>query len=217
MQTTQSTLTPKQAWKIIGGLSKPSKMPGYSYSIPAEECGVGSKLRKIAGSVCSKCYALKGFYVYPNSRKALRRRFESLNDPRWVEAMIVAFGHYEKGGYARIHDAGDIQSVEHLTNICKIAEALPHIKFWLPTRENRIVGQYLIKNKKGFPKNLTIRLSASMLDSAPPVSIAKAYGVQTSGVQKTGFTCPASKQGNKCLDCRMCWSKKVKNVNYKQH
>jgi hypothetical protein len=130
--------------------------------------------------------------------------------------MIVAIGHYEKSGYFRHFDSGDIQSVEHLFNLCKIAEALPHIRFWIPTKEFNIVGQYKVKYGK-FPKNLTIRLSAYMLDGAPPTAIAKAYGVQTSGVSKDGFTCPASKQDNKCGDCRFCWDKRVENVNYKQH
>ena len=31
---------------ITGTLSKPSKMPGWAYGIPAKECKVGSKLAK---------------------------------------------------------------------------------------------------------------------------------------------------------------------------
>jgi len=30
----------------VGGLSNPSKMPGFGYSLPAEKCGAGSKLRE---------------------------------------------------------------------------------------------------------------------------------------------------------------------------
>ena len=44
---------------ITGTLSKPSKMPGWSYGIPAKECNIGSKLAKIPGTVCHGCYALK--------------------------------------------------------------------------------------------------------------------------------------------------------------
>ena len=32
---------------ITGGLSKPSKMPGYAYNLPATECKVGAKLAKV--------------------------------------------------------------------------------------------------------------------------------------------------------------------------
>ena len=51
-----------EAWKLVGGLSKPGKMPGWSIGIPAKECKTGSKLRAVKGSVCEDCYALKGCY-----------------------------------------------------------------------------------------------------------------------------------------------------------
>ena len=54
----------KRALKIIGGLSKPSKMPGWAYGLPAKECKTGSKLVKVKNSVCEGCYALKGCYVF---------------------------------------------------------------------------------------------------------------------------------------------------------
>ena len=57
-----------------GGFSRPSKMPCPAYSIPASLCKVGGKLRKVEGSVCGKCYAMKGNYNYPAVRAALARR-----------------------------------------------------------------------------------------------------------------------------------------------
>lgn len=212
----ETTIKPRQALEIIGGLSKPSKMPGFGYGITAFACNVGSKLREVKDSICSKCYALKGFYRYPKAEKALIKRLECITNPQWVEAMVVAIGHYEKSGYFRWHDSGDIQSISHLENICEVAKRLPNIKFWLPTREYALIGQYKLKHG-AFPKNLCVRLSAYKINGKPPASIAKAYRVQTSGVKKTGFTCPASKQDNKCLDCRACWDRKIPNVNYKLH
>ena len=50
----------KEAQKIVGGLSKPSKMPGPAYNLPARACITGAKLVKVPGSVCAGCYALKG-------------------------------------------------------------------------------------------------------------------------------------------------------------
>ena len=49
----------KDAKEITGSLTRTSKMPGLSYSLPAWECKTGSKLRKIKGSVCASCYALR--------------------------------------------------------------------------------------------------------------------------------------------------------------
>ena len=79
----------KEARKITGGLSKPSKMPGPAYNLPACESNTGAKLVKVPGSVCAGCYAMTGRYRFPNVKAALERRLEALTDPRWVQAMVV--------------------------------------------------------------------------------------------------------------------------------
>lgn len=209
-------MTLQQAIETVGGLSKPSKMPCFSYSIPAKYCVTGSKLAKVSGSICSKCYALKGFYPTPNVKAALERRFLSLTDPNWVEAMTLTISGMEGSGYFRWHDAGDIQSIKHLEMIVQVCKNLPDIKFWLPTREYGFVSGFL-KQHGAFPDNLTVRLSAYMIEGEPPVSLAESLGLPTSGVSKTGFSCPSSKQQGKCLSCRACWNKEIENVNYKLH
>ena len=211
------TIELQKAWDAVGGLSQPSKMPCYSYSIPASKCNIGGKLRNVVNSVCNKCYAFKGFYVYPNAKNALQKRFESLTDPNWVKNMTLLIGSLESSGYFRFFDAGDIQNVTHLDNICQIAKNLPHIKFWMPTKEFAIIGTY-IKSGKKIPSNLNVRLSAYMIDGQLPLKIAKELKVTVSGVTATeNFTCPASKQNNMCLTCRLCWDKKVKSVVYSKH
>ena len=80
----------KEAKKIIVSLSKPEKMPGFAYGIPAAECKTGSKLRLIPNSVCSDCYALKNNYTrFPAIVQAQYKRLESIQNPLWVEAMAV--------------------------------------------------------------------------------------------------------------------------------
>ena len=59
-----------EAIKITHTLSCPSKMPGWSYGLPAKECKTGSKLRLVKGSTCYNCYALKGCYVFPVVKEA---------------------------------------------------------------------------------------------------------------------------------------------------
>ncbi len=205
----------KSALQLIGGLSEPSKMPCYAYNMPASKCITGSKLAKIKGSVCSQCYAFRGNYRFENVKTALMRRFRSLKNPLWVQAMTLSIRSLESSGYFRWHDSSDIQGQWHLDNICKVAKNLPDIKFWLPTREYGIVSEYLKTNT--FPENLTVRLSAYMLEGEPPIALAKRLNLTTSGVVKEGFTCPASLQGNKCLSCRACWDKSTPNVNYHKH
>ena len=205
-----------KALELIGNFSKPSKMPCQSWSIPAKKCKTGMKLRNVEGSVCSKCYALKGRYPFPNVQKALEKRFESLSNPFWEDAMVLAISETESSGFFRWHDSGDLQSVEHLEKIANIAKRLPSIRFWLPTREYSFVAEF-VKRHGNFPENLTVRLSSLMIEGKPPVTIASRFNLTTSGVSKEGFNCPSSKQDGKCLTCRACWDQTVKNVNYKIH
>lgn len=211
-----SPMKTKLAKEISHTLSNPSKMPCYGYSIPANKCITGGKLKKIVGSICAICYAGKGRYSFENVQKALRKRFDGLTNPLWVDAIVSLISNKrKKQTHFRWHDSGDIQGVWHLEKIVEVAKALPDVKFWLPTREYTFVREYL--TKKSFPDNLCVRLSAFMVDGEPPTALAKRLGLTTSGVSKEGFTCPAYKQNNFCLDCRACWDKDVDNINYKVH
>lgn len=197
-------------------LSQTSKMPCQSWSIPATLCKVGSKLAQVPGSICHGCYALKGFYRMPNVQAALGSRVAQMKSKSWVNGMIKLIGETEKSGFFRWFDSGDLQSLANLVDIVEIAKALPEIRFWLPTKEYGFVSEY--KELHGdFPDNLTVRLSAYMLDKDGPNSLAIDLGLTTSEVRSKGETCPAGKQGNKCGDCRACWSKSVQTVIYKKH
>jgi hypothetical protein len=82
-------MTTKEALQLVGGLSKPSKMPGWAYGIPAKECKTGSKLRNVKGSTCEGCYALKGCYVFKVVQDAQYRRLGSIRHPYWVEQWFT--------------------------------------------------------------------------------------------------------------------------------
>ena len=210
--------TVKEAWAEVGGLSKPSKMPSYGYSLSAFKCKVGSKLREVLNSTCANCYALKGRYIFPNVQEALDRRMDKLmNNPKWVDAMIYLILHYcTKTKVFRWHDSGDLQSVQHLINIVNIAECTPNVKHWLPTREVTIVKKY--KDLFGeFPSNLVVRISATMVNGVPHKFHEHSSTVATSNDLAIGHLCPAPKQDNKCGDCRACWDTNIKNVTYLEH
>ena len=195
----------KEAKKITGGLSAPSKMPGPAYNLPAQACITGSKLVKLPGSVCYGCYALKGRYRFKNVKDALSRRLASIMDPRWIEAMVVLI---DKEPFFRWHDSGDLQSVQHLKNIFEVCNRTPGTQHWLPTREVK----FLPLNFDATPKNLIIRLSGHKIDKA-----AASFWPWTSTVVTAGRTCPAPDQNNECKDCRACWSRDTANVAYGKH
>jgi len=199
----------KEAIAITGGLSKPSKMPGPAYNLPAAACLTGAKLVKVPGSTCSGCYALKGRYRFGNVQKALNRRLKALEDPRWIAGMITLI---QGRPVFRWHDSGDIQSAQHLKNIFEICNATPETKHWLPTREAQFIKDL---QPEVVPKNLKIVFSDHMNDQAHGVT----FWPYTSGVttKRGAVTCPAPKQDNKCLDCRKCWDRDVKRVIYGKH
>lgn len=215
-QVTTTFTRQSDAESIVGTLSKPSKMPGHAYSIQAKRCVTGQKLRHIKGTVCSKCYALKGHYPTSVVQRAMEKRFQSLKHPLWVEAIAFLID-CTTNAYFRWHDSGDLQGVWHLKNIVQVAHRLPYVHFWLPTREYGFVTRY-IEQGGTIPDNLTIRLSAQLIDGPAPESLAQRLGVQMSGVTATPeFTCPSHNQGNKCGSCRACWDKSIFNVTYKKH
>ena len=202
---------------IIGGLSKPSKMPGYSTSIPAQRCSTGAKLRNVKGSVCSGCYALKGCYVFPVVKDALENRFQCLKDPRWTAAFIALILK-KKIEFFRWHDSGDLQSVAHLRNIATVALNTPGTLHWIPTREYRIVETYIDKYGD-LPENLILRASAHMIGSEAPGRFQHSSMVLPKGETShpTASVCPAPDQGNSCEDCRSCWDETVSTVAYRYH
>ena len=198
----------KAASKITGGLSAPGKMPEGSYNLPASMCQTGAKLREIPGTPCYKCYAFKGRYNFPNTKDALTRRLESLTHPDWVEAMATLV----KGKkHFRWHDSGDLQGVQHLKNIFEVCKLTPETMHWLPTQERK----FLPLSTDSIPKNLVIRLSNAKNDTKP----GRAWDHWSTVVTKprAGHVCPAPEQGNTCGDCRACWSKDVREVQYRIH
>lgn len=228
-KTPQTPLTYQEALDIIGGLSATSKMPWFSWSISALHCHTGSKLRKIAGSTCSKCYACKGRYMFPNVKDAHERRKAGLDHPDFVKAFVTVLETaylksrktYERDGVTikenrfRWHDSGDIQSLDHLMKINKIAEQTPYIDHWLPTREYGIVKRFLDCGMT-FSPNLTVRMSAVMVGQVFP-DRPMDLPFSTVGVDDEKVSpCSAYAQEGKCLNCRMCWDKD-KDVNYPLH
>ena len=238
-----------ESQEIVGSFSNTRKMPGYSTGLSALLCGVGSKLRNIKGSVCEDCYALKGMYRMPNVKNAHAKREAGISHPRWVEAFVVMLNHHTSSAtpYFRWHDAGDIRSVEHFAKICEVCVMSPHIRHWIPTRENKIINEY-VRLGGLIPDNLCVRLSAPMVDQDPvrttdynTSTVHSDIGRSSAIANWKGKECQAyrtSKDGKimarqvyldltkedkkeydfgYCGDCRDCWNKDVPNVSYLKH
>ena len=196
----------KEAWTLVGGLSKPSKMPGWAIGIPAAECKTGNKLKLIPNSVCSGCYAEKGCYVFAVVQAAQYKRLKAIDHPQWVEAMATLINS-KKPDVFRWHDSGDIQDEAHLNKIFEVCRLTPGKRHWMPTRE-----AWIKDHMKDAPANLVVRFSSPMIDQGPVKSWAN-----TSTVSTKSRTCPAPDNNNECGSCRACWDPLVKNIEYGKH
>jgi len=211
------------AIKVTGGLSEPSKMPGFGYSLPASSCKTGSKLRNVEGSVCSRCYAWKGCYVFPSTKAAMKRRLKAIRCSQWVDGMVYLLLSQKTSNYFRWHDSGDLQGMGHFKKILEVCKRTPNIIHWLPTHEHKLMRQV---EKQGIeiPKNLVIRLSSCMIDAPVRLTSLGGFcasstftGVMSEKRKQVERPCNAALRKNTCGNCRICWDKKVKAVSYKMH
>ena len=206
--------TVKEAKSIMISLGKAGKMPCPTYNTPATMCKTGARLRLVEGSTCYRCYAMKGNYLFPDVQEGLMRRFNAFNHPRWVEAMSFMINKYCTTHF-RWFDSGDLADISMLEKIVMVCQNTSKIRHWLPTREVKVVKDYL-KIYKKFPNNLVVRVSAPMIDGEPLKSFRWTSTVHHKS-KAIGHDCPSRFQDNKCMDCRACWDKRVTNVSYHKH
>ena len=213
-------------------LTGATKMPCTSWSLPAREACPFSLSGE--GTICEDCYADKGSYTtYPNVKRAQRARFawvrESLKTDEgtdaFVRTMVDAISR-TKNPYFRVHDSGDLFSPAYTWAWVRIVQALPHIKFWFPTRSwrpltmarlspaTKVAWELALLALAAEP-NVTVRPSALFFNAPAP----RIPGLQagTTAANDGSFTCPASGQNNECRDCRACWDAPEIAISYRAH
>ena len=202
-------------------LTQTSKMPGPSWSLPAHKA-----CPRANGTICDSCYASKGCYRYSSTQNAQNARFawtvESMRSApgraEWIAAMVDGI---RKSGcaYFRVHDSGDMFNVAYAECWHAVCQALPGIRFWIPTRSWQ-------KPKSALPvfdpllntlrtlamlPNVTVRPSALDFGDSAPV-IAGLHAGSTAGMPDgvRASQCPAPEQGGHCGDCRTCWDRRIR-------
>lgn len=199
-------------------------MPGYAWGIPAKFCITGSQLAKVPGTPCHTCYALKGRFLWPNVKKAYMKRFDTWlnsNNNAWVKAMVEIINSLNQREF-RWFDSGDIQSEDMLDDIIKVVKQTSSVTHWLPTQERNMV------KGKTLPKNLVVRVSATMIGGPTPKGFRNTSRVVPRALKhkwaklvarntKYWYYCPSPLQKNECGDCRACWDPEVKVINYLEH
>jgi hypothetical protein len=209
-------------------LSLTDKMPCPSFSIAPVETCPGAVFGE--GMICQSCYAVQGMYTRPVVQRAQRRRTDyTLQAARdneagddFVKRLVAAIPAAETS-YFRIHDSGDLFNVEYVKLWIRIVDSLPQIRFWAPTRmwHSRVNKDIIAAVKElATRENVSVRPSQLAKNAPPPKVEGFDAGTGAIDHDHPGFdgvwVCPASKQGGKCLDCRMCWRKDVPVV-YRTH
>lgn len=210
-------------------LTDTSKMPSYSFSLPAKRACPGAK-----GSICDHCYADgRGRYGMPNVRDTQNARFAwvlkclTTDDgvSEFVATMTLAIKwacRRRDTNVFRVHDSGDLFNARYARAWARIAAALPEVKFWFPTRMWHVTGATLIAVRElAALENVTVRPSALNVGDAAPVVDGFGNGatVKNAGAELDGNEtwCPAYSSGTgKCGDCRKCWDADV-TVVYPLH
>lgn len=225
-------------------LTKPGKMPGYAFGLPAGiSCPFSKVSIKLYGdrSTCHWCYAMAGRYIHDNVALAMKRRWEwvraSLAEDHGEVFVAVMVKHIRyqmdrrpaNDRVFRIHDSGDFFSVEYVRAWQRVVRHLPDVRFWAPTREhNRPVMLAALTELAAMP-NVIVRPSAVQVNAEPPR--VEGFGAGTSvydreqlpNIPKGVKVCPSSLSTDpekKTCDshgCRACWFATDTPVAYLYH
>jgi hypothetical protein len=125
--------------------------------------------------------------------------------------------------YFRVHDSGDMFSVAYAECWQAVCQAMPQVRFWIPTRSWQqpksplpVMDPMLstLRLLATMP-NVTVRPSAlDFGDAAPEVTGLHAGSTADCRCVRQ---CPAPEQGGNCGDCRLCWDVKDTPVSYRKH
>jgi hypothetical protein len=202
-------------------------MPGGSFSLPARVTCPGALLAP--GSVCAICYAdRRKRYRWDAVRRVQAARFAwtvaALETGTFVPVLVGAIAARSER-YFRIHDAGDFFAPAYALAWREIADSLPAVRFWAPTRSWAVGGQLrsprdpLLRSLQilAARPNVTLRPSALFLEDPPPEAPGLACGTTVSA-EIARVTCPKSLTvPAHCGACRRCWDEPLVPITHLRH
>ena len=203
--------------------------------------------------ICSYCYAGKSNYMHRTAQYSQTARLIWLTGmvkahgvDGAAEQMAAALKHHlgnakervkaaENPKFFRIHDSGDFQLSPNTYLVwVRIAEQLPDVSFWAPSRQWVFPKFNELVRSHQPPDNMSLRPSALHFgDIAPELdgwdsgSTAHDISVDPVKTEMADWICPAYKHdGHSCAgaggpkgetDCRVCWKYTDMAVSYRSH
>lgn len=197
-------------------LSKASKMPCRSWSLPAiRSCPAAKKRGGELVDACKGCYATEGNYMFPSVKNAREHNMEDWKRPEWEDQMVAELLNDR---YFRWFDSGDMYDVKLAHKILSVMKRTPHCQHWLPTRMHKVNKFKTILESMDNLPNVVVRLSSdSVRGELVQGNTTSAIIGEDQLESFTGTICKAYENSGKCGTCRACWSKDVPVVAYVQH
>lgn len=197
-------------------LSKTSKMPAPSWSLPAVTTCPGAFTKENGKrelvDVCKGCYAAEGFYRMAAAASVREHNMQDWQRDAWADDMVAELDNYR---YFRWFDSGDCYKLELANKILDVMQRTPHTKHWLPTRMHKFAPFADVFEKMKALPNVVVRPSGDKVDQTGE----ELGSFVVSSVSHVGnaHLCKAYENAGKCGTCRACWSKDVPQVAYMAH
>ena len=196
-------------------LSKPSKMPCHSWSLPAVDTCPGAKQK--GGELvaaCKGCYATAGRYHCPNVKEPREENKIDWHRDDWVPDMIQELDTHR---YFRWFDSGDVYRVELAEKILEVMASTPWVKHWLPTRSHKSPKINAVLEKMEALPNVMVRRSSDGIFGEHDERHGSTIIPDPESATESMTVCGAYSRDGKCGPCRACWDKGIDLIAYPAH
>jgi hypothetical protein len=200
---------------IMVKLSKTSKMPCLSWSLPAlDTCPASIGSNKELVDACKGCYATTGFYTFGSAKMLREFNKQDWKRDDWVDDMVSALSNSR---YFRWFDSGDIYQLRLAKKILEVVQQTPWVKHWLPTRMYKFDKFKEVLNELGRLDNCVVRFSSDSISGGHVSGHNTSTIIASANVKDRGYVCNAYERAGKCGDCRACWDKNEAVIAYPMH
>lgn len=197
-------------------LSKPSKMPCYSWSLEAiATCPASIGVDGELVDACKGCYATTGNYRFKNVKAPRVHNREDWKREQWIGDMVTEL---DSSRYFRWFDSGDMYNLSLAHKILEVMKQTPWCKHWLPTRMHKFAKfKTVIEQMEALPNVVVRKSSDSVLGETIEGQCTSTIIPDIEAATDAMTVCEAYSREGKCGPCRKCWDKSVQVVAYPAH
>lgn len=197
-------------------LSKPSKMPCYSWSLEAiATCPASIGVDGELVDACKGCYATTGNYRFKNVKAPRVHNREDWKREQWIGDMVAEL---DSSRYFRWFDSGDMYNLSLANKILEVMKQTPWCKHWLPTRMHKFAKfKTVIEQMEALPNVVVRKSSDSVLGETIEGQCTSTIIPDIEAATDAMTVCEAYSREGKCGSCRKCWDKSVQVVAYPAH